>query len=67
MSTEDPELRTAEAAALAGVSVSTLYRYTRLGYIRFRTLPSGQRRYLRSQLREDLATAPTEPVQEQPE
>lgn len=51
---DEPELRAAEAARIAGISPSTLHRYAQLGYIRFRTLPSGQRRYRRSELEADL-------------
>lgn len=63
---DDPELRASEAARLFGVHVSTLGRYARAGQVRFRTLPSGQRRYRLSELEADLQAARTEPQEPTP-
>lgn len=65
--TDEPELSARDAARVIGVHVSTLGRYARAGQVRFRTLPSGQRRYRRSELEADLETAHTEdPDENQP-
>lgn len=59
---DEPELAPAEAARLLGISLATLGRYARNGQIRYRTLPSGHRRYRKSELEADLNTTPTQPT-----
>jgi excisionase family DNA binding protein len=58
MSAPQPEwLTIGEAAALVGVSASTLRRYERDGFIQSRRTPTNQRRYRRADV-EKLLPAP---------
>lgn len=61
---EETDLRAGQAARLIGIHVTTLGRYARKGQVRFRTLPSGERRYRRSELEADLAR--TNPQEDTP-
>lgn len=63
---DDPDLTPSQAARLLGIHVTTLGRYARTGQIRFTTLPSGHRRYRRSELEADLTTDHTKPEQDTP-
>jgi excisionase family DNA binding protein len=59
---EDPELRAGEAARILQIHRKTLNRWGDRGWIRFTTLPSGQRRYRRA----DLDAARTEHDTQEP-
>jgi len=50
MPKQPDEITTTEAAAILGVTAQTMRNYTERGYLRYRRLPSGARRFDRAEV-----------------
>ena len=57
---QEAEYRAAAAARYLRISTATLKRWGDKGYLRFRTLPSGHRRYTQTELDAIADTPPQE-------